>query len=439
MPMVCRTTNSSTTTLQEGGSQLAGILTANPQFQGQAASTILNEVVSRNASLIEGTQEIFGQRANYILANPNGITLNGGRFINTPKAAFVVGKPGFQNEQLQTFETLNADGRLTVKGDGQTNTEGALHLIAPRLDSTGILAAKDSLNITVGRNLISKREGKIIRHESGSPSDIDANLLGAMYAGRIQIRSTAEGAGVRMGPIRVEADHDILIDSAGDLEVFGDPISSSTLKAKQGGLRLKAAGDLTLRAVDGSAQRIAVTAGKQLKLDTETGKKEDRHNDQVQKRFTTVYRPRGTQLHSSGDISLQSHGDMALQAATVQAQEGLRLESKGNIDVSAAIEETNTRRYQRENSDKSWRDATYTSDTQQKAHASTLSANHLEIKAANALDIKSSNLESAGHLQLEARDINLAGQRLEDDVQRWATSARHVSKAPANKHQRPWR
>ena len=425
--------------LQGGGSQLAGKLTANPQFQGQAASTILNEVVSRNASLIEGTQEIFGQRASYILANPNGITLNGGRFINTAVAGFVVGKPGFQSGQLQTFETLNANGKLEVKGDGQTNTDGALHLIAPRLDSTGLLAAKDNLNITVGRNLIDKHNGKIIRHEPGDPSNIDANLLGAMYAGRINIRSTAEGAGVRMGPIRVEADHDILIDSAGDLEVFGDPISSSTLKAKQGGLRLKAAGDLTLRAVDGSAQRIAVTAGKQLKLDTETGKKEDRHNDQVQKRFTTVYRPRGTQLHSSGDISLQSHGDMALQAATVQAQEGLRLESKGNIDVSAAIEETNTRRYQRENSDKSWRDATYTSDTQQKAHASTLSANHLEIKAANALDIKSSNLESAGHLQLEARDINLAGQRLEDDVQRWATSDRHVSKAPANKHQRPWR
>jgi hemolysin len=68
--------------LQEGQSQLAGALAANPQFQGQAASTILNEVISRNASLLEGPQEIFGRPADYILANPNGITLNGGSFIN---------------------------------------------------------------------------------------------------------------------------------------------------------------------------------------------------------------------------------------------------------------------------------------------------------------------------------------------------------------------
>lgn len=74
-----------------GQSQLAGALAANPQFQGQAASTILNEVISRNASLIEGPQEIFGRPADYILANPNGITLNGGSFINTTRAGFVVG------------------------------------------------------------------------------------------------------------------------------------------------------------------------------------------------------------------------------------------------------------------------------------------------------------------------------------------------------------
>ncbi|MGE8327666.1 hemagglutinin repeat-containing protein [Pseudomonas urmiensis] len=425
--------------LQGGGSQLAGKLTANPQFQGQAASTILNEVVSRNASLIEGTQEIFGQRANYILANPNGITLNGGRFINTAVAGFVVGKPGFQRGKLQTFETLNANGRLEVKGEGQTNTEGALHLISPRLDSTGLLAAKDTLNITVGRNLIDKHNGKIIRHEPGAPSNIDANLLGAMYAGRINIRSTAEGAGVRMGPIRVEAHHGIRIDSAGALEVSGEPDSSSTLTTKQGELRLKAAADLTLRAVDGNAERISVASGKQLKLDIATGKNEAHHDDLLQKRFTTVYQPRGTQLHSSGDISLKAQGDMALQSATLQAQQGLHLESNGNIDVSAGIGETNTRSYQRESSKQSWRDAAYTSDTQQKAHASTLSANDLKIKSASAVDIKSSNLASTGHLQLEARNISLTGQKLEGDVQHWQTSDRHVSKAPANKHEQSWR
>lgn len=122
--------------LQQGQSQLAGALAANPQFQGQAASTILNEVVSRNASLIEGPQEIFGRPADYILANPNGITLNGGSFINTTRAGFVVGTPELQDEQLRQLNTLNAAGTLQVLKGGQSNAEGALELIAPRWTST---------------------------------------------------------------------------------------------------------------------------------------------------------------------------------------------------------------------------------------------------------------------------------------------------------------
>ncbi len=104
--------------LQAGQSQLAGALAANPQFQGHAASTILNEVISRNASLIEGPQEIFGRPADYILANPNGITLNGGSFINTTRAGFLVGTPELQDEQLNIRE-------LYYPGDIATFRSGA--------------------------------------------------------------------------------------------------------------------------------------------------------------------------------------------------------------------------------------------------------------------------------------------------------------------------
>lgn len=48
--------------LQAGQSQLAGALAANPQFQGQAASTILSEVISRNASRIEGPRKSSADR-----------------------------------------------------------------------------------------------------------------------------------------------------------------------------------------------------------------------------------------------------------------------------------------------------------------------------------------------------------------------------------------
>ncbi|MEW7000242.1 filamentous hemagglutinin N-terminal domain-containing protein [Serratia ureilytica] len=35
---------------------------------------ILNEVIGRNPSLLHGQQEIFGMAADYVLANPNGIS-----------------------------------------------------------------------------------------------------------------------------------------------------------------------------------------------------------------------------------------------------------------------------------------------------------------------------------------------------------------------------
>ena len=66
--------------LQSGRAHVAGQfqdVQANAQFRGRAASTILNEVTSRYRSEINGEQLIFGQAADYVLANPNGISLNG--------------------------------------------------------------------------------------------------------------------------------------------------------------------------------------------------------------------------------------------------------------------------------------------------------------------------------------------------------------------------
>lgn len=101
--------------LQAGQSQLAGQLAANPQLQGQAASVILNEVISRNPSAINGAQEIFGRAADYVLANPNGISVNGGSFINTPNANLVVGRPELHDGKLQALNTRDASGQLQIQ------------------------------------------------------------------------------------------------------------------------------------------------------------------------------------------------------------------------------------------------------------------------------------------------------------------------------------
>lgn len=89
--------------LEAGQSQLAGHLNANSNLNGQAASLILNEVVSRNPSFLLGQQEVFGIAAEYVLSNPNGITCDGCGFINTSRSSLVVGNPLFENGQLKAI------------------------------------------------------------------------------------------------------------------------------------------------------------------------------------------------------------------------------------------------------------------------------------------------------------------------------------------------
>lgn len=216
--------------LQAGQSQLAGQLAGNPQFHGQAASVILNEVVGTKASALNGRQEVFGRQADYVLANPNGISVNGGGFINAGNASLVVGRPDVANGTLQALDSGAARGQLQVQGGGLSNPDGAIRLIAPQIDSQGPVTARDRLDLVVGRNRVDAASGqvsKVYPSSDAGPARIDASLFGAMKAGRINIVSTAEGAGVHIGPGQVSGTEGVSVSSAGDLVVSGQAHANS--------------------------------------------------------------------------------------------------------------------------------------------------------------------------------------------------------------------
>src|SRR5690606_33375435 len=101
--------------LQGGTSQLAGELKANGNLNGAAAKVILNEVIRHNPSLLLGKQEVFGIVADYVLANPDGITCRGCGFINVPRASLVAGKPVIENGNLAGYD-VTTDNKLVVQG-----------------------------------------------------------------------------------------------------------------------------------------------------------------------------------------------------------------------------------------------------------------------------------------------------------------------------------
>lgn len=234
-----------------GHSELAGALQANPQLGGTAASTILNEVVGHSRSNINGPQAIFGAAADYVLANPNGITLNGASLANVPRATFVVGSPTLQDGQLHQLDTQAAKGALRVDKNGVSNLEGSLALIAPSITSNGSIRAGGDVDLVLGSNLIDYAKSEVVS-STRMPKRIDANLLGAMDSdGRIRIVSTHEGAGIKMPGIRMTANKGIDLSAAGDINLQGrattdKPAPQARLNAGSGELNINATQQLNL-------------------------------------------------------------------------------------------------------------------------------------------------------------------------------------------------
>ncbi|WP_241650489.1 filamentous hemagglutinin N-terminal domain-containing protein, partial [Rosenbergiella collisarenosi] len=72
--------------------QLAGQVAANPWLAKGEAKVILNEVNSRDPSLLNGMLEVAGRQADIIIANPAGISCDGCGFINANRTTLTTGQ-----------------------------------------------------------------------------------------------------------------------------------------------------------------------------------------------------------------------------------------------------------------------------------------------------------------------------------------------------------
>lgn len=185
-------------------STIGGTVVGNANLT-RTADTIINEVTGTSRSHINGAQEILGKSADYILANPNGISVNGGEFINIQSATFTTGKA-----------QLNANGQLEKllieKGDVAIN--GA-EIDFSNLDYFDIITRSVKLNTTIhaktDEKLKDSKDTKVSiitgageyntktkqlkpKHTNYDvPSfAIDTSRLGGLYAGKIRLVSTEQ-------------------------------------------------------------------------------------------------------------------------------------------------------------------------------------------------------------------------------------------------------
>ncbi|MDV7341750.1 filamentous hemagglutinin N-terminal domain-containing protein [Terasakiella sp. A23] len=179
---------------------IGGAILANPNFSGTAATLILNEVTSANRSSLTGFTEIAGQKADYILANPNGITCNGCGFINTSRSTLTTGTPTFSGTSLESLSVDGGDVIVNSLGLNANDTD-AFDIITRAAEISGAINAQE-LTIIAGRNDVKYSDRTVTKKaDDGSVKPtlaIDSSALGGMYAGRIALIANETGVGVNM-------------------------------------------------------------------------------------------------------------------------------------------------------------------------------------------------------------------------------------------------
>jgi filamentous hemagglutinin len=181
---------------QAANTQLAGYIAGNKYIGGPPASRILSEITGNLPTNINGYMEIAGQRADLIIANPNGITGNNFGFINTNRGVLTTGVAQIQNGELSGFSVTG--GQIAIEGQGLDATGATkTEILANAVKINAALHAND-LNIVTGSNETKYSTDAARALETGDRGGVslDVSELGGMYAGRITLVGTRKGLGV---------------------------------------------------------------------------------------------------------------------------------------------------------------------------------------------------------------------------------------------------
>lgn len=190
---------------------------------GVVAKTILNEVNSSHPSYLNGAIIVHGVPAQVIVANPNGITINGASFVNASRATLTTGTPLVNSGVLTGFKVRS--GLINIAGGGLNNSATPYtDLLSRVVTLTGKLQAQN-LAITTGLHTVAHDTGEVTDQDTGSYAagtvSIDTAALGGMYANNISIIATEAGVGVRnQGTWQASGGH-LLVTADGLLQNLG--------------------------------------------------------------------------------------------------------------------------------------------------------------------------------------------------------------------------
>ncbi|MBB3644211.1 filamentous hemagglutinin [Rhizobium sp. BK619] len=311
-----------------GNSNLGGVTPGNPNLNSSGpASVILNEVTSGNRSALNGAIEVFGGRADVVIANPNGITCDGCGFINTPHATLTTGAPQIGADgKLNGFSVNGGDVTIGPNGGNFSAGSGAVDLfdiVSRSVHVNGPVYGK-SMRVTAGASNFDYATGdaQALAPISGTPEyAIDGTALGAMQADRIKIVVTENGAGVRMSGDLAANTNELSLSADGKISlgnVSGEQGVSISSKSKVTASKFTSKAKATI-AADQGITLDTVAADGDIALSSGSG-------------LLSV----GGEVNSAANVQMSSSN--GISAGSVVAGNALTLSSTaGNIQVAGAV------------------------------------------------------------------------------------------------------
>ncbi len=321
-------------------SYLGGAIKGNSNFDnGQGAAVILNEVNGIHSSNLQGPLEVSGNKAALIIANPNGIQVNGVSTINATGLTLSTGNILSIEGQNVNFDI--SKGNITIRGNG-LNTNGlsyfdvvaksiALYGNISGIDSQGNAISNTDIKLIAGENEYSTANRNVTaKGSTGTGIAIDGNLAGSVYGNNVTLISSDSGAGVRhLGAI--SSPNDILIDSAGSLSLA--QASADNMNFSAAGdidtVQMNAKRDLTLHSQKGNVQLLDADVGGKVDAKADDGELQllsvNADNIETKANNITFNKVKATQ-----SLSAESAG--AVTADAIQANE-VNFKAEGNITL----------------------------------------------------------------------------------------------------------
>lgn len=180
-----------------------GSIAKNNNLANGSASVILNEVISNKASQLYGFIEVGGQKADVIVANPNGINCSGCNFINTNKAVLTTGTVKLSDTGAINSYNITG-GKIMVDPYGMNVANGYAVLLADAINLSGTVTAANAI-LSTGNATFDNTTGKIT--SAGKSANLkqmllpeyslDISQLGGVKANNITMVGNNLGFGVR--------------------------------------------------------------------------------------------------------------------------------------------------------------------------------------------------------------------------------------------------